>query len=196
MLARSRPETRGRALLGLLHWVKLQHGTSGLRRLRERSLGPTNGLLAHHIASDAWYAYPDFAALLRTIDAEFGDGDLELCRDIGRWAGSTDMRSVLDGSLRDATPQRMVHAARMVWPLYYRRAGRLETVRSDPDDTRIRIRGFDAMDPAHCRLMEGWLMGVMEALGCVVAEGSREILCASHGDPYHEFAGTWTMRRR
>lgn len=187
-------ETRGRALIGVLAWVKQTYGRDAVSELRDAIQGPLAEVLAHPVESRRWYPYPIFAALLRAVDAEFGDGDLELCRDFGRWAGQKDLRGVLDGAVRSQSPQRLIIAARMVWPRYTRHAGRLETVRSDPDDTRIRIRDFDEMDQSHCRMMEGWLVGAMEALGCDVLHGSREVLCPHHGGPFHEFKGAWRPR--
>jgi hypothetical protein len=50
------------------------------------------------------------------------------------------------------------------------------------------------MDPAHCRLMEGWMIAAMDVIGAKVLPGARETACMAGGGPYHEFSCQWTLK--
>jgi len=47
------------------------------------------------------------------------------------------------------------------------------------------------MDRAHCSVMEGWMMQMLEGLGVKIGPNARETQCMSKGGPYHEFKCTW-----
>jgi hypothetical protein len=47
------------------------------------------------------------------------------------------------------------------------------------------------IDPAHCWLMRGWMIGAMNAVDVEVLPGSDETLCAAKGDPWCEFSCRW-----
>jgi hypothetical protein len=78
-----------------------------------------------------------------------------------------------------------------VWPSYYRNAGRMEAITWSPDDTTLRIFDFPLMHPAHCRLMEGWMISTMKQIGVRVNDGAAETECPSRGGRWHEFRCTW-----
>ena len=60
-----------------------------------------------------------------------------------------------------------------------------------PERTVLRIDGFPGMHPAHCRLMEGWMIAAMRIIGAIVGPGAAETSCCSRGDEAHEFSCSW-----
>jgi hypothetical protein len=70
----------------------------------------------------------------------------------------------------------------------------MEAVTWEPNDTTLRIYDFPEMDPAHCRLMEGWMVSTMRSIGFYVNDDAFEQKCMSTGGPYHEFHCTWQKR--
>jgi len=81
----------------------------------------------------------------------------------------------------------MIKSANMVWPGYYRNAGTMQVISSKPENTVIHILDFPEMDPAHCRLMEGWISSAVIVLGGKLIQPAKEVECMSRGGPYHEF---------
>ena len=181
---------RGRALLGPLRHVKQLHGKGGLDRLVAAAPPVLAPVLREKISQSAWYPYEAYAALLRIIDRQLGVGDLAYCRKLGEWAGREDLGSMFKIYAMLASPERLIRSCKLVWPQYYD-LGAMSALDASPDSTRLIITDARAMDAAHCRLMEGWMLGTMAQIGCLVHDGAREVSCTSRGGPYHEFACTW-----
>ena len=57
-----------------------------------------------------------------------------------------------------------------------------------------RMEGFPEIDAAHCRLIEGWLEGLGDALGAVDMT-CRQTRCVHRGDPDCAYLGEWTSQR-
>jgi hypothetical protein len=181
---------RGRALLGPLRYVKERYGKGELEALTRGAPPELSGVLAQRVAQGAWYPYGAYVALLRGIDRRFGRGDLTYCRELGEWAGRQDLGSMFKIYAMLASPERLIRACKLVWPQYYD-MGEMFAVSAAAHDTRLRITGAPEMDPAHCRLMEGWMVGTMAQIGCRVHAGAGEVVCPSRGGDHHEFACTW-----
>jgi hypothetical protein len=186
------PRARGRALLGPLRHVKERHGKAALDALIAEAPPALAAVLAKRIAQGVWYPYAAYVALLRTIDRRFGTGDLSYCRALGEWAGNEDLGSMFKIYKMLASPERLIKSSKLVWPQYYE-LGEMSAVSTLPTDTRLCITNAVTMDPAHCRLMEGWMIGTMRQIGCRVHPGAREVMCTSTGGARHEFACTWEL---
>lgn len=191
MVVGSGAEARGRAFLGPLRHMKEQHGREELDALLRSAPSALREVSSRRIRQGAWYPYAAYVELLRAIDARYGKGDLAYCRTLGEWAGRQDLGSMFRVYAMLADPERLIRSCSLVWPQYYRGAGEMSAVRTRPDDTCLRIIGFPAMDPAHCRLMEGWMIATMTQIGCRVRPGGRETECPSRGGQWHEFRCTW-----
>lgn len=187
-------EARGRAFLGPLRHVKEAFGRDAIDALTKDTSPLLADVLARRLRQGAWYPYPAYVELLRRIDRLHGDGDLGYCRTLGEWAGRQDLGSMFRIYAALADAERLIRSSSLVWPQYYRHCGSMSAIATSPSDTRLRITGFSAMDPAHCRLMEGWMIATMEQIGCRVQPGGRETACTSRGDPHHEFRCAWTRR--
>ena len=85
----------------------------------------------------------------------------------------------------------MTNDSNLIWKSYYINAGHMESYATLPGHLLIRIHDFPTMDPAHCRLMEGWITQAIVETGGSVIEEVHEVKCSSKGDPYHEFVGRW-----
>ncbi|MBZ0118908.1 MAG: hypothetical protein K8H88_18060 [Sandaracinaceae bacterium] len=189
------PFARGRALIGALRFVKSQRGQAGLDELRRGASPALAAVLEGRIAQAAWYPYAVYVELLRLTDLQLGKGDLEVCRELGQWAGAQDLGSMFKIYAMLASADRLIRSSKLVWPQYYKNCGEMQALSTAPGDTRLRITGFSAMDPSHCRLMEGWMIATMAQIGCHVNRDGRETTCTSRGDPHHEFACTWSTTR-
>lgn len=185
------PQTRGRAYLGPLRHLRERYGDAAVARVREEAGPALSAVLEQRIRQASWYPYAPYVELIRIIDRVHGDGDLAYCRELGDWAGQLDLGSMFRIYATLADPERLISASRLVWPQYYKNAGKMRAVSTHPSDTRLRISEFPEMDPAHCKLMEGWMIATMAQIGCRVNPGAKETACTSRGDAHHEFWCTW-----
>lgn len=188
----AQPEARGRAFLGPLRHVKEIFGRPAVDALSRGASTELQRVLSRRIRQAAWYPYSAYVELLRQIDAHHGSGDLSYCRTLGDWAGQQDLGSMFRIYAALSDPERLIRGCRLVWPQYYRNAGTMTAITSSPSDTCLRIAEFDAMDSAHCRLMEGWMISTMNQIGCRVHPGGRETACTNRGAEFHEFRCTWS----
>jgi hypothetical protein len=182
----------GRALLGVIRSVKERSGDDGLARVL-RAAGPvTADALKTRVRASEWYPYASLVGLLRAADREIGTGDKRICRELGTSAGRRDIGTAFRIFAAVASPERLIRGCHRVWPAYYRDAGTMEALAWEPERTVLRISGFAGMHPTHCRLMEGWMIATMEAIGCKVNDDARETQCMSRGGAFHEFFCTWS----
>lgn len=188
---RTDPEARGRAFLGPLRHLKEAHGAQAVEALSRAAPPALRQVLSQKIRQGVWYPYAPYVELLRLIDRLHGKGDLAYCHELGAWAGQQDLGSMFRIYAMLADAERLIRACSLVWPQYYRHAGEMSAITTRPDDTCLRIAGFPKMDPAHCRLMEGWMIATMNQIGCRVNAGAAETACPSRGGAHHEFRCTW-----
>lgn len=190
------PLVAGGAFLGVIKQIKTNHGRGVADRVLQqaKTRGADGHVFAERITVLGWFDYPTFVALLRAADTVVGRGNLDYCRELGIGAAKLDLKSLFSFIARMYGPEKLIWASSRVWPRYYANAGRMEAHSASPDDTRLRIYEFSEMDLAHCRLMEGWMIGAMDHLGATVNDDGRQTAFMGSGDPYHEFACSWRRR--
>lgn len=185
----------GKAFLGLISHIKSEHGPELLGRVVEEGGAQLPAVFSTRISIASWHPYAAYVELLRQIERRLGTGSGEACRELGAVAGRRDLGTIFRLYRILASPRRLIRGCSQVWKSYYRNAGRMEAISWEPDDTTLRIYDFPAMDPLHCRLMEGWMVSTMETIGCRVGADFRESACTSRGDPHHEFRCAWQAVR-
>jgi len=184
-------EVSGRALLGLVKFIKEQGGTAVLRDILNEAAPEARKVFDKSILVLSWYPYSVYVYLLRAIDRRMGSGDLSWCWKLGENAASLDIRSFLRTYDQKGGQKDLIQSCTMVWSSYYKNAGRMEATSAEPENTVLRITDFPEMDPAHCRLMEGWMNEVIKLIGTKVINKVTEVNCMSQGGPYHEFKCSW-----
>jgi hypothetical protein len=189
------PEVSGKAFLGVIRHVKDTRGRPFLEKVVDASGEATRRVFADAIRATDWHPYEAYAAFLRELERSMGKGDPGFGRELGVVAGRRDLGSIFRVYVALASPERLIRACSKVWPSYYRNAGSMEAIAWEPTDTRLRITGFRAMEPAHCRLMEGWMISTMATIGFRASDDARETRCASQGAAFHEFVCTWKKAR-
>jgi len=188
-------EASGRAFLGILKYIKSTRGSDALASVLAAGNEPCRQAFARPIRVMNWYPYPAFTGFLNGIERTFAKaGPHSFCRELGDVAGVRDLSTVLKVYRTLSSPERLIRSCEKIWPSYYRDAGRMEAVAWEPTSTTVRIYDFPEMDPAHCRLMEGWMISTMRSIGFYVNDDVFERKCMSTGAPYHEFHCTWQKR--
>lgn len=188
------PEVSGRALLGLLAYVKERGGKPAIDEVVATLSPATAAVFRERVQPLRYYPYSAYVELLYALKMRFGKNSAAFFRRLGANAGERDLGTMFKIFVAIASPERLIRACTRVWSAYYRNAGTMTAVAWSENDTRLRIEGFDAMDRAHCELMEGWMIATMEKIGVVIGKDARETACASRGEAHHEFACTWRRR--
>jgi len=187
---------RGLAFLGTVRYVKQTHGEEMLQKIIEDAGAATRKTFAKRIDGLGLQPYASFVGLLRSTDRHLGTGDLAFCRKLGDLSARADLSTIFRVYTVRPAPEVMIRACTPIWGMYNEDAGYMDAVATSPDNTVLRISGFPDMDPAHCRLMEGWMIAAMDIIGVDVLPGAKEVTCMSTGGPYHEFVCQWTVRNK
>jgi predicted hydrocarbon binding protein len=177
-------------LLGPLKHLRDQVGREEMAKVLAGLPPDARAVFDTRIRKAAWYPYPAFVALLRAIDARCGSGDLTYCEQIGKAAADADLSTVFKVFVRMASPSWLIRACPRVWGRYYE-VGSMRATAWEPERTQVVIEGFPGIDPAHCWLMRGWMIGALKVIGIEVLPGADETRCAAKGDPCCEFTCRW-----
>jgi hypothetical protein len=188
------PEVSGRALLGLFAFAKERGGRATLADVVASLDRESAAAFDERIQALRFYPYAAYIALLHALQRRFAKPGEAFFHRVGAAAGERDLGTMFKVYVALASPERLIRSCTRVWSSYYRNAGTMTAVSWEPQDTRLRIEGFPTMAPAHCELMDGWMVATMKRIGVVVNDGARETACMSRGDPHHEFACTWRSR--
>jgi hypothetical protein len=184
----------GRALLGLLAFAKGRGGKAAIDEIVGKLGAPASAVFAERIQPLGYYPYATYIELLYALKLRYGAPNEAFFRRLGATAGDRDLGTMFKIYVALASPERLIRSCSRVWSSYYRDAGTMTAIAWEPNDTRLRIEGFPSMDPAHCELMEGWMIATMARIGVIVNDDARETACTSRGAPHHEFACTWRAR--
>jgi hypothetical protein len=180
------------AFLGILKELRRRFGSDRVGAAMPGWGDAVAKVTRERIGRSEWYPYVAFGQLLVGAERELGEGKGTLCRELGGAAAKSDLSGAFAVLKLLASPRHLIGSCERVWPRYYRDAGRMEAVATRPERTVLRIHGFPSMVPAHCRMMEGWMIQAMAVLGAKVLPGACESVCMTHGGAYHEFVCTWT----
>jgi hypothetical protein len=186
------PEVSGRAFLGPIKYLRSSYGESAITRLQQQASPELKALLARRIRGSHWFPYALFAEFLQAAQNELAPGDAQFHRELGDAAGKLDISGIFKVYAAIASPERLIRACAKIWPSYYRNTGTMEALTWTPTDTSVCIRDFPEMSPAHCRMMEGWMLRVMQEIGIRIDPGGCETECMSSGGRYHLFSCTWS----
>lgn len=183
---------KGFALRGLLRSVK-DNGWSipaVIAALPEAE----KAAFAKPVIVSAWYPYPAFVALVHAVEKLHGEGrDFALCRRLGRQSAARDLGTTFRIISAIASVDFLLKRGQVFWGQYCDR-GRIVLEAPSGLSFVARMEGFGEIDAGHCRLIEGWLEGLGDALGAVEMT-CRQTRCVRRGDPLCEFLGEWTSQR-
>jgi hypothetical protein len=182
------------AFLGASHYIRHNFGEEMLARIVEEAGPATQQTFSKKIDGLGLQPYESFIGMLRSVDRRLGTGDLSYCRTLGDLAARQDLQTIFKGYAIRPAPQDMIRACTPIWGMYTDGAGHMLAVHTRPDNTVLRIHDFPDMDPAHCLLMEGWMIAAMDFIGARVLPGACERQCMSRGDSFHEFWCRWELR--
>jgi len=191
-MAGSSASVKGFALRGLLRSIK-DNGWS-IPEVIAAVPAPERAAFDKAIVVSAWYPYAAFVGLVRTLDRLHGEGpDFALARRLGRESAARDLGTTFRIISAMASVDFLLKRGQVFWEKYCDR-GHMVLEAPSALSFVARMEAFPEVDPAHCRLIEGWLEGLGEALGAVDMT-CREARCVNRGDALCEYLGAWTSQR-
>jgi hypothetical protein len=183
------------AFLGAARFIKHDYGDAMLQRIIADAGPATQKTFSKKIDGLGLHPYEAFVGLLRAADRQLGTGDLEYVRRIGDMAARYDLSTIFKVYAVRPSADAMIRACTPIWGMYTDGAGYMEAIDTSPNNTVLRIFDFPEMDPAHCILMESWMIGAMDVIGVRVLPDAHETECMSRGGCYHEFWCRWEQKK-
>ncbi len=185
-------QVQANAFRGVLKYIKEKAGEEARKKIID-SLSRDRDIYSKSISSGL-YSYSAYIRLIEAIDREIGNGDLSLCKEMGKWAANRDISraGMYKVYTEDAFKTTMVlkTAPNVMWKGYYDE-GKLKTAvlpetMEEPDSLVLRVIDFPEMKRAHCILLEGWIEG---AYAIITGKDTmiRQTKCITRGDEYCEF---------
>ncbi len=182
---------KGIGFLGVFKFIKMQPKGEELLEIFKKQLPEEAArICSRRLITVREYPYSAFVEVLRTFDKVLGIGNLSVLRDLGEYSADMDFEFLFAGSSAKPSPEDLFRDCNIYWSSYYPRSGYMKAEEIKPERSIVRIYDFPEMDPAHCRLIEGWMAKAMINSGAALKR-CVETKCTSKGDPYHEFTGAW-----
>ena len=183
-------QIKGFALRGLLKYVKESSYPGGIPGLLEKLPAEDKPYFSEKILSSLWYPYPAFSALAQTISREIAKGDDAVLREVGHASGRQDLGGIFRFITAILTIERVVRRSPAFWRRYCD-TGELGVTESGPGHFTVQISDFPDIDPAHCHMITGWILGLGDGTGARDLD-VQKLRCVHRGDPYCEYRGTWS----
>jgi hypothetical protein len=180
---------KGSALTSRILWVQLEHGDGGYKRLLSQVSPELKATLEAGVNKATWYPFEQFIELNLVLDRLFGQGDLGLIKNLGRYGADANLRTIYRLFYKVGTVQWILGRAVRLWSAHYD-SGYTEIATRGPKAAVMRIRGFATPHRAHCLSVIGWMERSIELSG-----GKRPIveesLCRTRGDELCQMDVVW-----
>jgi hypothetical protein len=180
---------KGSALASRVLWVRLERGEAGLARLVARASPALRATIERGVEKARWYPFEQFIELNLAIDQLFGNGDLALVRQLGRYGADANLTTIYRLFFKVGTVHWILGRAVRLWDAHYD-SGRMGVVPRGPTSALLRIHAFATPHPAHCLSVLGWCERSIELSGGKhpVMEETR---CRTRGDELCQIKATW-----
>ena len=157
-----------------------REASSALRELLTAAAPPHGG----------WVPFDLFVECNELVDRIFGDGDLALSWEIGRFAAGHEAGVWRSLVMRHFRPAMLISVAAGLWSHHYD-GGRMVTRAHGRSSVFMSIVNFPQPHRAHCLSIGGWLQGSLE-LNPQRASHVTELTCRAQGDDTCSFRVEWT----
>lgn len=171
-------------------YVLSKHGAAARDHFRRSASPELEKLLSSPTnPPGGWCPFSLFIEANVLADRLFGNGDLSLVWEIGRFAASHNLGVWKGLFMRHATPAMFMGIATGLWSHHYE-GGRLASRPGGLSSLIVSILDFPAPHTAHCKSIGGWMQGSLE-LGPRKNIVVEELSCRTRGAAICEFRGSW-----
>jgi hypothetical protein len=187
-------QVKGSAITARIRWVRELYGEQGFRALKHAVPEASRKHLEGRILPHEWVPFELLIDVSVELDRLYGKGDLELCRELGRYAARVNLPTLYRIFYALGSPHFILKRAARVWDVHYS-SGRMTaeafTEPGDVEGARIQIVAFATPHRAHCLSVTGWAEQSITLSGGKVVE-TGESKCRLRGDEVCEIFARWT----
>ncbi|MCX5742435.1 MAG: hypothetical protein NT062_08065 [Proteobacteria bacterium] len=180
---------KGSALASRILWVQLGHGAAGVDKVLAACSPELRASLASGVKMARWYPLPHFIELIVVIDTIFGQGDLGLVRELGRFGADANLTTIYRLFFKVGSTQWILGRAVRLWSAHYD-SGSLEVMTRGARGAVLRVRGFATPHTVHCRSVLAWCERSIELSGGKRVE-AVETKCRTRGDDVCQIDARW-----
>ncbi|MDQ3035612.1 MAG: hypothetical protein M3Y87_24615 [Myxococcota bacterium] len=185
---------KGSTVTARVRWVRELYGEPGVRRLKDALDPESRRALEGRILPHEWVPFDLFVAVSTELDRLYGQGDLELCRELGRYSARANLPTLYRIFYSLGSPAFIIRRAARVWDVHYS-SGRLDAHTATEDDgvesARLRIIGFQTPHRTHCLAVVGWCEQSVQLSGGKLVGPAFESQCRTRGDAVCEIVARW-----
>jgi hypothetical protein len=162
-------QVRGSALRSRLLWVKEQYGTQGLVQL-ERELSAAGRFVLHeNVDPRAWYNFPLFVEIGTVMDRLWGNGELSLNIELGRYGARVGTPWLYQPFIRLGSIDWVLQRASKLWAELFTAGAFL--VKHEPGQSRA--EGEIVEFPATHMVLVYSCLGF--SMGCIELSGGKNV---------------------
>lgn len=156
--------SKGFTVRGALAFVESRFGAEGKAKLLPALDEEARSCCQRMLLSSEWVPFRVQVHLYEAIDRVFGNGDLALCWQVGRFTSEYEMSTINHIFLKLGKLEHWMRAAGLMWGRYYS-AGRLEVGEFTKKSGVLYVREFDPISRAFCMDLAGWFERTAELSG-------------------------------
>lgn len=173
-------QVKGSAITSRVRFIR-ERGSEALFKEIRASLSPeSRAHLEKGVLPHAWVPFELLVELCVAIDGKLGKGDLELCREMGRYSAKTNLPTLYRIFFRLGSMPFILSKGARLWEVHYD-SGRLLVDTDEVGVAKLTIADFATPHRVHCLSVLGWAEAAGELTGATVIE-SRELACRARGD--------------
>jgi hypothetical protein len=174
---------KGSAVTARLRFVRELYGEPGVRRLKEALTPASRKRIEDKVMPHDWVPLPMFVEMCTEIDRLYGKGDLQLCRELGRFAAKVNLPTLYRIFYALGSPRFIISRAVRVWEVHYD-SGKIDAAfeaKPPIEIATLTLRDFATPTPVHCLSVLGWVERSVELSGGEIVE-AFERTCRTRGD--------------
>ncbi len=179
---------KGTTLKAALAFVDSRWGKDGVDRVISDVNEETRKLLAGLVLPSSRYPLNHLVNLCESIDRVHGRGDLNMCWEIGKFAGDFEVKLVHLVFLKVLSLQYWLKMAGATWKMYYS-AGTL-VPRMGENEGDLSLSNFNPISKAFCYRFGGWVWHIAEISKHKNVD-MKHTACVLDGDPACVWSATW-----
>ena len=180
---------KGRVILNARDFVIARDGIDGWRRVLGELEREDRDTLAA-MSPVGWYDMSVCDHVNRAIVDALGGGEMEVMDSLGRYAASTDMKTIHRLFLRMADPVLVLERLADSWNSHHD-SGVWTVTRDSETSVTATLRGWGSRDEATCVRLAAYSRRLFELVGARSAVCDRRS-CEARGDEACVFAGRWS----
>jgi|GEM_PF-2255569 len=183
----------GHAIISCKNYVD-RHFPNEIEKLKEILDEKTYNTLVN-TEGGKYYDINNFININKAISQTFGNNELDIIRDLGRYSATEAVRGVFKAFFKFGSPEFIMKISESVFSKYYDK-GKLKLINSTKDSVTGELTGLDIEDKKDvkyiCIRVEGWIERSMEISAGKKAKTTQS-KCISRGDDSCVFVTEWEL---